>query len=87
MESIRILGVQIDTKLNWKEQIERIKAKAESQTRALTRLTASTGGASFQRSGMLYKQVVLPGLTYGAARWKELAEKGNKCYGSAQQFI
>ena len=27
---------------------------------------------------MIYKQVVLPGLTYGVARWKEPAEKGNK---------
>ena len=42
VKSARILGVQIDAKLNWKEQMKRIKVKAESQTRALTQLTAST---------------------------------------------
>ena len=78
VQSARILGVQIDAKLNWKEQLKKIKTKAESQTRALTRLTASTWGASFHRSRMIYKQVVLPGLTYGAARWKEPAEGGDR---------
>ena len=68
-DSARILGVQIDSALKWSDHIKKIKVKAESAIRSLTRLSTSTWGASMNRARMIYKQVVLPGLIYGSQVW------------------
>ena len=78
VDSARILGVRVDSRLTWAKHAEVVKVKAESQTRALTRLTSSVWGASYHKSRTLYKQVVMPGLTYGAAIWKRPDTSGNK---------
>ena len=38
---IRVLGIQIDTKLKWGSHVKKIQEKTVTQTRALTKLTAS----------------------------------------------
>lgn len=42
---IRILGIQIDTKLRWGPHNKKIQEKMVTQTRAFTKITASTWGA------------------------------------------
>jgi hypothetical protein len=49
-KDIRILGVQVDSKLQWLVHQKRIQKKAATQIRALVRTTASTWGASFLRA-------------------------------------
>lgn len=63
---IRILGVQIDTKLGWKPHIKKIQEKMVTQTRALTKITTSTWGATFAKARHVYCAVVRPAITYGS---------------------
>jgi len=66
---IRVLGVQIDTKLVWGAHIKKIEAKMITQMQALNRLGASTWGATFARARQIYSMVVRPAITYGAEVW------------------
>lgn len=54
--------------------------KAAIQSGALTRLTASTWGASFVRSRQIYSSIIRPQLAYGAALW-HTPTLGNKAKG------
>lgn len=64
---IRMLGIQIDTKLRWKPHVKKIQEKSVTQTRALTKITTSTWGAIFARARHVYCAVVHPAITYGSA--------------------
>jgi hypothetical protein len=44
--SAHVLGVILDKKLSWQPHLQHIKSKLATQTNVLTRLTASTWGAS-----------------------------------------
>jgi hypothetical protein len=66
---VRVLGVWLDTKLKWTAHMRELKAKAAKQCGALTRMTASTWGASFVRARQIYSSVVRPLLAYGAVVW------------------
>jgi exonuclease III len=68
-DHIRILGVEIDSKLSWGPHINRIQDKYASQSLALGRITASTWGACFKRARTVYSSVIRPVLTYGASIW------------------
>ena len=67
--SIRVLGIQIDTKLKWNPHIAKIHDRYASQSLALGRITASTWGASFERARLVYSAVVTPAIIYGAGIW------------------
>jgi exonuclease III len=68
-QSIRILGMQIDSKLNWAQHIKEVQKKMSSQMFAMTRLVASTWGAPFARARLIYKQVIQPAMDYGGPLW------------------
>ena len=75
--NIRILGIQIDTKLTWGPHIRKVEDKMTRQTAALTRLTTSTWGASFAQAKRIYSAVVRPAITYGSSTWHTpSSEKG-----------
>ena len=56
-ENVRVLGIQIDPKLNWGEHVKKVKDKMTKQSAALGRLTASTWGATLRRSRLIYNTV------------------------------
>ena len=66
---IRVLGVWVDIKLRWSAHLREAQLKAKAQTGALTRIAASTWGASFSRARQVYSAVVRPALAYGAGVW------------------
>ena len=66
---VRVLGVWLDTKLRWSAHFREVQRKANAQTGALTRISASTWGASFSRARQVYAAVVRPALAYGAGVW------------------
>ncbi|KAF2801342.1 uncharacterized protein BDZ99DRAFT_350465, partial [Mytilinidion resinicola] len=66
---LRMLGVQVDSKLKWGPHINTTKNKATAQMGALTRLTASTWGASFRKARTIYSAVIRPAITYGCTSW------------------
>lgn len=75
-DSLRILGIQFDPKLNWDSHIKSINLKTAAHLQVMRRLTQSTWGANFQKSRLLYNALVRPALTYGSAVWSEAGPKG-----------
>ena len=68
-QHIRVLGVQIDTKLRWGPHMAKVKEKTVSQLLALGRITALTWGAGFAKAKLVCDTVVKPALLYGAGVW------------------
>lgn len=67
--SIRILGVQVDSKLRWSAHIANIKSRYESQVLAMGRISRSTWGASFAKARIVYSSIIRPTLSYAAGIW------------------
>jgi hypothetical protein len=70
-KSIRILGVWVDPKLQWKEHCNVAAMKGEKLYSALTRIAASTWGPSMKRSRLLYTAVVRPTMAHGFQVWSQ----------------
>ena len=68
---VRILGFWIDSRLRWQPHIRKLEGKAIANIEAIQRLTASTWGATFHQSKLLYSAIVRPALTYGAQVWSQ----------------
>ena len=66
---IRILGLQIDSKLKWGAHTRKIQEKMTKQSRALTKISTSTWGATFLKARQVYTAVVRPAMTYGSTIW------------------
>ena len=75
-QSIRVLGFQVDTKLRWGAHLRNIEAKNATQMLAMTRLGASTWGATFSKARQIYTSVVRPAISYGAAVWHRRSKNG-----------
>jgi len=67
--SLRMLGVILDTKLTWKPHIAFTLDKMKTVGNALSRLTASTWGASLKKGKHIYTAAVRPVITYGSGVW------------------
>jgi hypothetical protein len=67
--SIRILGLHLDSKLNWKTHEQAIQHKMKTQLLALSRTTASTWGATLTKARQLYLAVIRSSISFGAAVW------------------
>ena len=68
---LRFLGVWLDPALRWDAHRRAVEAKLQTQTLTLSRLTASTWGASFAQARHLYAVAVRPAITYGHIAWDE----------------
>ena len=75
-ESIRILGVLIDQKLKWKEQIQAVIYKAKRMEGALRRITAATWGSPALAGRTIYKATIRSLIAYGCEAWfsKDIAK-------------
>lgn len=67
--AIRILGVQLDSKLQWHPHVRKIESKMSSTLRALQCLSASTWGPTFGKARHIYQAVVVPAITFGSTVW------------------
>lgn len=48
--NIRVLGLQIDTKLKWRAHIQKIQKKMVNQSMALTKISTLTWGTTFSKA-------------------------------------
>ena len=71
--TVQILGVKLDTKLNWKAHERAVQAKMDFQMLALQRTTASTWGATMPKARHVYQAVVRSALAYGSPVWHQPA--------------
>ncbi len=67
--SLRVLGVQVDARLTWRDQIQTAASKGQAAFDALTRFTTSTWGPSMAKSRLVYSAVVRPTMLYGSQVW------------------
>jgi len=68
-DHVRVLGVQVDSKLKWGPHIARIEKKFATQSFAISRISTSTWGASFKMARLVYSSVVRPAITFSASVW------------------
>lgn len=71
---IRYLGVMLDARLNFKQQVEHVSAKASAVVASLARLMPNVGGPRQSRR-LLLSSVVTSVLTYGISIWADALEK------------
>src|ERR1700678_198148 len=69
VESYKYLGVQINSHLRWKEQVQRAIANATKWILQFRRLTKPTTGVKARLMRQLYLAVALPKITYGIDIW------------------
>jgi hypothetical protein len=67
--SIRILGVEVDSKLRWTAHINKIKQRLVTQMLALTRTTSTTWGATMLKARQLYTIIIRSAIGYAAPIW------------------
>ena len=67
--SAKILGVTIDSRLNFKEHLDKVKMKANSSLSILTNLGKSTWGVSLQERRNVYQATILPHILYCSSVW------------------
>jgi hypothetical protein len=72
---VQILGIQLDSKLQWKAQEKAIQAKMNTQMLALQRTTASTWRATIPKARQVYQAVIRSALLYRASIWQPLLGK------------
>ena len=70
--SIRILGLQINTKLKWGPHLVKVSSKIAIQGLVLKCLTGSIQGAIFQKARVVYSIVIRLILTFAAPVWYSL---------------
>ena len=68
-QNMRVLGVTVDRKLNWRAHVNSAVAKVTRVEAAIRRITASTWGTSLRRSRQLYVAMARPAMMYGCECW------------------
>lgn len=69
VQSFKYLGIQIDSRLRWKEQAQRATANATKWLLQFRRLTKISTGVRPKLMRQLYLAVALPKITYGVDIW------------------
>jgi hypothetical protein len=75
---IRVLDVQIDTRLKWNSHVRKIQEKITKQIMIFTKLSIFTWRAIFRKTRMLYIFVVRSILTYDVFVWHMLKNKKSR---------
>ncbi len=66
---LRVLGVWVNPKLNWKEHTKIAVGKGTAAFDALSRIAVTTWGPCMIRTRLLYTVIVRPAIVYGAQTW------------------
>jgi hypothetical protein len=74
--TVKVLGVQVDSKLTWRPHVQQAALKGLSSYEALARLTAATWGPSVRHSRLLYTAIVRPTMLYGSQIWSLRGDGG-----------
>ena len=69
---IRILELQIDTKLKWKPYVKKTQDKMTNQTLTLTKLIALTWKVTFNKVRHIYKAIIKSDIICESMTWHEL---------------
>ena len=69
--NIRILRLQINTKLKWKSHVKKLQDKMTNQTLTLTKLIAFTWKVTFNKVRHIYKTMIRSKITYESMIWHE----------------
>ena len=85
--SARFLGVILDSKLTWKAQLQGVQKKLETQSLALTRISALACGPNLREARLLYTAVIRPVIAYGSAVFHTTTGPGGSPRGTAAQLI
>ncbi len=64
--SIRVLGLMLNSKLNWNAHLRKVQAKMDNQIQALHCVAGSIWGAVLPVSRLMYAAVVRPAMTFAA---------------------
>ena len=70
--NIRILELQINTKLKWESHVKKLQNKMTNQTLTLTKLIAFTWKITFNKIKHIYKTMIRSRITYKSMIWHEL---------------
>lgn len=83
----KYLGVIIDNKLNWNSHISYIKEKAIRALWHTKKMVSSTWGLTPKAMMWIYKQIILPRITYGCiVWWNKLERRKYKSLKSKKKF-
>jgi len=66
---LRVLGVQVDSKLTWGKHIQNLETNGFNTFQALARTTGMTWGLSFAKTRLLYNATLRSAISYGAQIW------------------
>lgn len=69
METVRYLGVHLDTKLSGVRHAKKAAEKAAKHTIALRGIARSSWGVGLEHMLQLYKAVILPKLSFACSTW------------------
>jgi hypothetical protein len=75
---VRILGLQLDSKLRWKAHVKAVNQKMTTQMHVLSGIAASTWGAAMEKAQQIYLAVACPAIPHGATLWHRPGEKRQK---------
>jgi len=75
VQTIKYLGIIIDSKLNFREHIIHISSKCNKLIHALSKSAKVSWGLSHAALHTIYKGAILPLLLYGAPVWIEALKK------------
>jgi hypothetical protein len=67
--SCRYLGLQMDSKLEWKDHVQFIQQRATKRLTVLSSLASSTWGANLNTLRQVYQAMILPQMLYGCSAW------------------
>ncbi len=84
---VRVLSVQMNSKLKWKSHVRAIQKKMITQMMTLSRLTTFTWKACFARARLIYSSVVRLAIIYDNFVWYASHERSNSVSATTTQLM
>ncbi len=84
---IRVLSVQIDSKLKWKTHVRSIQKKIITQTLTLSRLIVFIWDACFVKTRLIYKTMIKSTVIYVSFAWYALHERSNSVVDTTAKLV